>query len=482
VSRIAVAPLVQSGGALQAQGRELLTAFHAAAQALKLYPVENAAVQKAIGELHRVAHRIAEREGMIELQLVGDFFFLNDARLRLDLSNYVAFSFLSDAMSRHGVGFIGISPEVGPEEWAPFLALLLREPAPDEPFARFVSRLRESPVAHITVDGERERTGVSEDDDQAKQLAKRTYFQSVQVAREVLTDVRLGQAVNVRRVKRAVQSIVDQVLNNETAMLGMTTLRDYDEYTFTHSVNVCILSVVIGQKLGFTRLQLYELGVGALFHDIGKMRVDVAITNKPGPLTEEEFRRIQEHPTDGLLELFSMRGFSEMPYRAMLVAYEHHMKVDQSGYPRNIRPRTPSLFGRIVAVADGFDAATSRRSYQEFPATPDAVLKEMRENPRRGYDQLIVKALISATGVYPVGTLVILDTFEMGLVVEANRDPTRLHQPKVRLLTDAMGLRIPDSPIVDLTEVDPATGRPLRSIIKTTDPEKYGIRVGDYFI
>jgi len=106
----------------------------------------------------------------------------------------------------------------------------------------------------------------------------------------------------------------------------------------------------------------------------------------------------------------------------------------------------------------------------------------MRENPRRGYDQLIVKALISATGVYPVGTLVILDTFEMGLVVEANRDPTRLHQPKVRLLTDAMGLRIPDSPIVDLTEVDPATGRPLRSIIKTTDPEKYGIRVGDYFI
>jgi HD-GYP domain-containing protein (c-di-GMP phosphodiesterase class II) len=171
-----------------------------------------------------------------------------------------------------------------------------------------------------------------------------------------------------------------------------------------------------------------------------------------------------------------------MPYRAMLVAYEHHMKWDQSGYPRSVRPRDPTLFGRIVAVADGFDAGTSQRSYQPFPNTPDAVLREMRDNPARGYDPVIVRALISATGVYPVGTVVILDTYELGIVVEVASDPRALNQPKVKILADAMGARLAEPRTADLAEIDPATGQPRRTIIKTIDPEKYGIHVGDYFL
>lgn len=480
--KISVAPIVESGAALQIQGRELLTAFYATAQSLKLYPLENATVQKSLAELHVVAQRITDREGMIELQLIGDFIFLNDARLRLDLSNYVAFSFLAGAMARHGIGVISVAPGVDRNEWAPFISLLLNEEAPEDPFSRFERRLQQSPITHITVDAESRKAPVPEQEDLAKQAAKRTYFQGVNVAREVLTDVRLGRAVNVRRVKRTVQSIVDQVLNNESAIVGMTNLRDYDEYTFTHSVNVCILSVVIGQRLGLSKLQLYELGVGALFHDIGKMRIDPAITNKPGSLTDEEFEAIKEHPTEGLLQLFSIRGFAEMPYRAMLVAYEHHMKVDQTGYPRSKRPREVTLFSRIVAVADGFDAATSKRSYQPFPATPDMVIREMQDNPERGYDQTIVKALVSATGIYPVGTIVVLDTFEIGVVVEPSRDSKTMGQPKVKIITDRVGLHLSEPIIVDLAEVDPETGKPLRTIIKTLDSEKVGIRVGDFFI
>jgi HD-GYP domain-containing protein (c-di-GMP phosphodiesterase class II) len=263
-----------------------------------------------------------------------------------------------------------------------------------------------------------------------------TYFQSVHVAKEVLTDARLGRAVNLRRVKRAVQSIVDQVLNNETWMLGMTALRDYDQYTFTHSVNVCIISVVIGQKLGLTKAQLYELGLGALFHDIGKQRVDPEVLNKAGSLTHDEWQEMQRHPVEGLLALFAIRGLSEVPYRAMLMAYEHHMKIDLTGYPTNTRPRQPTLFSRIVATADGFDAATSKRSYQSQPWPPDEVLREMRENPKRGYDPVLVKALISVTGMFPVGTLAILDTFELAVVIARNPDARRLHQPIVRIISD----------------------------------------------
>ncbi|NIY07727.1 MAG: HD domain-containing protein, partial [Gemmatimonadetes bacterium] len=229
---------------------------------------------------------------------------------------------------------------------------------------------------------------------------------------------------------------------------------------------------MLGQKLGLGKLELYQLGLGALFHDLGKMRVDPAITNKPGALTDEEFRQMQQHTTEGLLALFDMHGFSEVPFRAMLMAYEHHMKIDLTGYPENRRPRDPTLFSRIVAVADGFDAATSQRSYQSVPWRPEEALKEMRDNPRRGYDPLLVKALINVTGIFPVGTLVILDTYEMAVVTAPNPEPTRLNQPIVKIIYDENGVPMAEPVTVNLAEVDPATGRPKRNVIKTTRPEK----------
>ncbi|MEX0601611.1 MAG: HD domain-containing phosphohydrolase, partial [Rhodothermales bacterium] len=292
--------------------------------------------------------------------------------------------------------------------------------------------------------------------------------------------VRMGRAVSVRRVKRAVQQIVDQVLNNESSMMGMTALRDYDEYTFAHSVNVCIFSIALGKKLGLSKLELYELGLGALMHDIGKVSMPIELTTKTGHLDEPEWEMIREHPTDGLLTLLEMRRMGEIPLRAMLTAYEHHMKIDQTGYPRSVRPRDPTLFSRIVGIADGFDAATTRRSYQAEPWLPDAVLREMRDNPVRGFDPLLVKAFISMTGFYPVGSVVVLDTFELAIVYETNSDAP--NQPIVRIVYDDMGAPVLPPPMVDLSEIDPATGSPKRAIIKTTDPEKYGIDVKEYVV
>jgi HD-GYP domain-containing protein (c-di-GMP phosphodiesterase class II) len=275
---------------------------------------------------------------------------------------------------------------------------------------------------------------------------------------------------------------VDQVLSNEASIVGLTTLRDYDEYTFTHSVNVCIFSVALGKKLGLDKHQLYELGLGALLHDVGKSHMPIELINKAGPLTTEEFAVLREHPAEGLLAIFDMRGLAELPLRAMLMAYEHHMKLDQTGYPLSTRLRETTLFGRIVALADGFDAATSKRSYQSEPWPPDRVLAEMRDNPGRGFDPLLVKAFISMTGIYPVGCAVILDTFELGVVIARNPRTEALHQPIVRVLFDGLGTRLEPPIELDLSETDPATGRPLRAIIKTTDPERYGIHVGDHFV
>ncbi len=471
----------ESGLNLQDEGRRLLAALYGTLNALRLYPVENETVQQAISDLHRIVERVVQAEGGAEVRVVGDFFFLNETRLRLDLSNFSTFGSFARALHDHGIGAVEVLPGIERTEWAPFLSMLLRAASTDLPFESFLERFATTPVEHLDI---RPLSEVDEPKDDAESLtaAKRTYAQSVKVAKDALGDLRLGKAVNVRKVKRAVQGIVDQVLSNESSMVTMTTLRDFDEYTFTHSVNVCIFSVIIGQRLALDRLQLYELGLGALFHDVGKQRVDVDIINKPTGLTEEEWRELMEHPTEGLLILFQMQGFADVPYRQMLMAYEHHMKTDLSGYPENKRPREPTLFSRIVSVADAFDAGTSVRSYQYEPWPPDAVLQEMRDNPKRGFDTLLVKVLITATGVYPVGTLVILDTHELAVVSQVNPDPELLHRPKVKVISDPVGLPLADPITLDLADDDPATGAPVRQIIKTTDPQKYGIRVSDYLI
>lgn len=464
---------------LQDEGRNLLTAVFGAMRGLKLYPLDNEVVQQALADLHALASGFLEREGVLEVRVMGDFFFLNEKRLRLDLRNFSTFGSLARVLAAHGIGEVVVTRGVAAHEWAPFLSLLLRTATPEDAFGDFSDRLASTPVRSIDI-----RSGRAEQtidlEEEAMEGARRTYAYSVRVARDALSDVRMGRAVNVSRIKRAVQGIVDQVLANEPSIMAMTALREFDEYTFTHSVNVCIFSVIMGQRLGFAKHELYELGLAALFHDVGKMRIGDAVLNKSGDLSDEDWKVLMEHPTEGLIALFQMHGFHDVPYRQMLVAYEHHMKTDFTGYPSVRRPRSLGLFSRIVAVADGFDAGTSVRSYQYRPWAPDEVLREMRDNPRRGFDPLLVKALMSATGVYPVGTLVILDTFELAVVTRANPDPQRPHQPEVKVLADGVGMPLPDPVVVRLDELDEATGQPLRTIIKTTDPARYDIRVADY--
>ena len=167
-------------------------------------------------------------------------------------------------------------------EWQILLSLLLslsEQKQPEERFDELAERLGAGGRDRAR-DRARQPSRAWARSEQEREAAKRVYSQGVAVTKEVITSVRMGRATSVKRVKRAVQLIVDQVLNNETSLMGLTTIRDYDEYTFTHSVNVCIFSVALGKKLGFSRLQLYDLGLTALLHDVGKARVPVEILNK----------------------------------------------------------------------------------------------------------------------------------------------------------------------------------------------------------
>jgi HD-GYP domain-containing protein (c-di-GMP phosphodiesterase class II) len=470
---------------IRSSARGILLAFHSALRALKLYPVENATTQKSLDELQAASTAFLAVEQEMEIRLSGDFMFLNSVRLRLELDNFAAFSGVLSILRAFDVGVLRVIGPIERREWLAFLSIMLSlsaDPKLEDRYVALVERMGAASLPNLETEPSATQQDEIGGEREAKEMAKRTYAQGVAVTKEVVNSVRMGRTSSLKKVKRAVQLIVDQVLTNETSIMGLTTLRDYDEYTFMHSVNVCIFSVALGRKIGFTKLQLYDLGMTALLHDVGKAKVPLEITNKTSSLDEEEWRLMQAHPWRGAMTLFGLRGYDEIPYRAILVAHEHHMKTDLSGYPRHVRPRTLGIFSRIVSVADGFDAATTRRSYQTVPIEPDQVLKEMWSNPRRGYDQMIVKALINLIGVYPLGTCVILDTFEVGIVASTVTEREFLNRPVVRIAIDANGGVVPPPGIaVDLQERG-GDGGFLRSIVKVTNPERYSLVPGDFFV
>ena len=471
-------------GYLRRRGRDFIISFYGTLRAIKLYPVEHTAVRRSLGELTEIVKEILDKERELELRVSGEFIFINATRLRLDLTNYASFGYLLRICRESGVGAIRIHSGATEGAWLVLLSRLdsaSSEP-PDDRRESLIAHLASAGLTSIELGPPQDEVTDPDQTEHLKDAANRTYTRSVALTKDVINSVRLGRVPSIKKIKRVVQGIVDQILNEETSLIGLTAIRDYDEYTFTHSVNVCIFSVALGRRLGMTKLQLFDLGLSALMHDIGKSRIPVTVLHKTEDLSNDEWLRITAHPWLGVLVLFQLKGQQEeVTYRAMTVAYEHHMRGDLSGYPQVVRPRALSMTSKIVAVADGYDAATSRRAYQTVPYPPSAVLQEMRDNPRRGMDAVVVKAFINLLGIYPVGTLVVLDTFELAVVTSANPSFDALSRPIIKIVSDANGNMLVPPLEVDLAQVD-GNGDYPRTIIKTADPDRYGINIGDYIV
>ena len=294
-------------GQLRQGGRSLLLALYTALRSLKIYPLENTTVQKSLDDLDASARALLQTEVEVEIRMAGDFLFVNGTRLRVELDNYASFSHILAMLRAFEVGVLHIREGMDRREWQIFLSLLLsisQQGETEERLELLQERLDAGNVTHLEVERAQAEGGSTE---QARNQAKRAYAEGVAVTRDLVSGIRLGRGPRLKRVKRAVQLVVDQVLNNEMSMVGMTTVRDYDEYTFTHSVNVCIFAVALGRKIGLSKLQLYDLGLAALFHDIGKSRVPLEVLNKADGLTDDDWRLMAAHPWLGVLTLFSFR-------------------------------------------------------------------------------------------------------------------------------------------------------------------------------
>jgi putative nucleotidyltransferase with HDIG domain len=290
----------------------------------------------------------------------------------------------------------------------------------------------------------------------------------------MFNDVRMGRSIDVTGAREVVSDMVDSIVRNPDAMQWLTNLRKRDEYTAIHSMNVCIFALSFGRYLGLNDSELNELGIGALLHDIGKMRMPLEILNKQGRLSDEEYDIVRQHARHGYEILQQTPG---LPPSALEVAYSHHERKKGNGYPRGLTNDQIPLYAKMVAIVDIYDAITSDRAYHDGMNTLDA-LKNMFEWREHELDSDLVERFIRCLGIYPIGSLVELNTDEIGIVISVAQG--RRLTPMVMLVRNAEKKTMLPPKIIDLSRFMRGESEQPIEIKKVLEPNAYGIDVREY--
>ena len=299
--------------------------------------------------------------------------------------------------------------------------------------------------------------------------AREVYLSALGLIREVVADSRAGRPIPSESVAGLAQALVDQVLRNESALTALTSMKTFDEYTFQHCVNLCIFALALGSRIGLTRQQLVELGVCAVLHDAGKIFVPLEILRKPGKLTPEEWAQMEQHTLDGAALLAAQPG---LPVLAPVVAYEHHLRHDLSGYPRPSHRKSLNLFSSIIGLADCYDALTTPRPYRK-PLMPKQALEVMQEARDKDFEPRLLNYFIEMVGPYPVGSCLEMTDGTITLVTKVDSRPPfdlwllPLLTPTGEPIPNPEQTRLPSQAIFAKGE-----GRKIRQAV---DPENYNV-------
>lgn len=285
-------------------------------------------------------------------------------------------------------------------------------------------------------------------------------------------DVRAGKSIAAEDVKQLVTGLVDSIICNPNALLWLTQLKSKDDYTVTHSINVCILSLAFGRHLGLQTSDMQDLGLGALLHDIGKLKIPSDILNKPDVLSSEEFELVKQHTTFGREILLETKG---IPAVSVDVAYCHHERLDGSGYPTGLKQEQIGIFSRIVGIVDCYDAFTTERVYKRGLSSL-AATRLMYEGKGQFFDLKLVESFIQCLGIYPVGTLVETNKGDVGAIISANKQQKL--KPIVMLILDKDKKKYTPLKIIDLYQLN-SHGIDI-TIKRILDPGSHGINVADY--
>ncbi|MCD6193462.1 MAG: HD domain-containing protein [Candidatus Aminicenantes bacterium] len=465
-------------------GLDLLNKFYMLVRTSRLYEPNNLLFVHQLRDFLQTLDEILRREKIARFLLRATTLLFNGVKLKFSHTNYYLFRFIYDEFTPRQIASLAFYPGVKEKEIVDFILAFKPEsdskttasasPAAEEAEAKSNLLSREFP--HIKVEKR-----VAESLSEKKKSTARVYFLGLTHLKEYLTQKKDLDTKNLLTTRRMIQTLFDHIVENESFIYGLTSIKNHDEYTLNHSINVCVLALALGRRLGLERKELVELGISAFFHDVGKLDIPLEILNKPGKLDENERRVIETHPYKGVQKLLQFPHLKGLPLQALHVAMEHHCREDDRGYPRYRGKKTISLFSKIVKIVDYYDAITTPRPYRKKAFSPAEAINLMMEKAGEEFDPTLLKVFAAMMTACPVGTLVLLSTGEIGLVYETKTEPAQYLRPRVKLITDSQGQKI-DGPIVDLAAKDATGQHYLRSIVKVLDPDKYGIKVSDYFM
>jgi HD-GYP domain-containing protein (c-di-GMP phosphodiesterase class II) len=449
---------------LKQNGEALVIRLFAASKTVRLYDAKNRATQRVLAEVMDCLARIMEREGRVFIRTANDFLLLNEYRIPVEPQHYGPFEFWVDAMKKREVEAIEIGNMTSTADIGTFLVEFGKVEPGENACAEIEERLKAAGVETIAITRYIERatqlTNVKHERTDIRQESNRVYFRTVALIGNVLRTAEEKQILQVRKAKRLTQQMVDIIHTDESMLLGLASIKNFDAYTFAHCVNVCILSMLIGDRMRLEKADVARLGVAALMHDIGKTYIPSTILNSTGNLVDREWELMKYHTFFGVKELSRVNALRDA-VDAMFVAVQHHVHYNDNGYPQRLGGWKLRLFSRIVTVADYYDAMTAWRIYQKEPITPDRALLFILQNSGNIFDPFVVKVFINAVGLYPVGTIVELDQGEIGVVTRQHGDAKLLHRPIVEVVHQDGDRSQRET--IDLAERDP-DGQYIRTI------------------
>ena len=451
-------------------------------QAIRIHKENNELVKKVLGNLNQIISQIELDDDLTVLVSEGRFYIRGERlQYRKDLVRVIhALLSFFNRRSLYGLNFRPAFRESSYEEIITFMRFLILSVQHEHPSLWLDQKLTEKGISCVGIVN-KEDLMVNQSDPNVKEKARNTYVNAVAAVKQVAQKISTQGFAGVRKAKRMIQSMVDLAFQDEAIMIGLGTIKDYDDYTYTHSVNVAVLSLCLGTRIGLSRTSLERLGICGLFHDLGKVEVPREIVTKPGALNEAEWEKIKKHPLSSVRQILKLQASHELKSQILLAPYEHHLRHDLSGYPKVHFIKQVSLLGRILHIVDVYDAITSPRVYRPSVFSPDQAISHMIEGAGTDFDPILLKVFALMMGTYPPGTLLQFDTGEIGLVTDYPVDSGGKF-PRVVLLEQDTKDDIKRGALVDLSEKDPATGGYLRKALRSLNPTAYGIQPADYIL
>ncbi len=352
------------------QAAQFLGRFRVLVKLAQTHERHNQAVREAAEALYSALCDLLDEVKVARFDVVNDFIYFNGTRIGVGTSEFDLMQYLVEQMTLRNIGSMILDDAVEPEDLLCFAFVFTQlDLGHKDPFDELLRLMALEGIAGIAVSKTvpRDMNLYEQLDHPPKEQAKRSFISALRLIREAVKDGIAQGKVNPRKIKRVIETIVDTIISDERSMLALTAIRNYDEYTYYHSFNVCIYSIALANRLGLPRKILAEIGAAALFHDIGKTDIPQSILNKMGNLTEEEWKSLQQHTIAGVKHLTQLKRLDSATLQSIIVAFCHHLNMDSSGYPQTMGTIKPDAISRIVRIVDIYEALTSARSYRMKP-------------------------------------------------------------------------------------------------------------------